>query len=55
MIAKCEHYQGECLTFLVCPRDEERSRSIEEENDFNRKLAEIEAECDMLGLSLAES
>ncbi len=55
MIAKCEHYQGQCLTFLVCPADEERKRSIEEENDFYRMVAELEAECSRQGLSLVES
>jgi len=55
VIANCEHYQGQCLTFLVCPVDEERRCSIEEENDFHRMVAELEAECAMSGLSLAES
>lgn len=31
MKVTCEHYQGVCLTYLVCPRDEEVSRSKETE------------------------
>lgn len=33
-MAKCEHYQGVCLTHLVCPREAERRTAEQKEVDW---------------------
>lgn len=49
MKANCDHYQGVCLTFLVCPVEAERKRADAAETDA-QLLEEAMCDCGRSGI-----